>query len=79
MAAPTSTEPPRIVFVLGAGASAELGLPVGAELKTKIAGQAPGRKAHDSGVPFSDPSGDRLRAWTNGDEDFFDLRCCPDI
>ena len=38
MAAPTSTEPPRMVFVLGAGASAELGLPVGAELKTKIAG-----------------------------------------
>ena len=28
-----------------------------------IAGQAPGRTAHDSGVPFNDPSGDRLRDW----------------
>ena len=28
-----------------------------------IAGQAPGRKAHASGSPFSDPSGARLRDW----------------
>lgn len=28
-----------------------------------IAGQAPGRKVHDSGVPFTDASGDRLRRW----------------
>ena len=28
-----------------------------------IAGQAPGRKAHDSGTPFEDASGDRLRQW----------------
>lgn len=28
-----------------------------------IAGQAPGRKVHASGVPFSDASGDRLRDW----------------
>ncbi len=28
-----------------------------------IAGQAPGTRAHRSGVSFSDPSGDRLRAW----------------
>ncbi len=28
-----------------------------------VASQAPGRKAHASGVPFSDPSGDRLREW----------------
>ena len=28
-----------------------------------IAGQAPGRKVHESGVPFDDASGDRLRAW----------------
>ncbi|NNF29399.1 MAG: uracil-DNA glycosylase family protein, partial [Gemmatimonadetes bacterium] len=28
-----------------------------------IAGQAPGRRVHESGVPFDDPSGDRLRAW----------------
>ena len=28
-----------------------------------IAGQAPGRKVHASGVPFDDPSGNRLREW----------------
>ena len=28
-----------------------------------IAGQAPGRKVHQSGVPFNDASGDRLRDW----------------
>ena len=28
-----------------------------------IASQAPGRKAHESGRPFSDASGDRLRDW----------------
>lgn len=28
-----------------------------------IAGQAPGRLVHQSGQPFTDPSGQRLRAW----------------
>lgn len=28
-----------------------------------IAGQAPGLKVHQSGRPFTDPSGDRLRDW----------------
>lgn len=28
-----------------------------------IAGQAPGRKVHASGIPFDDASGERLRAW----------------
>lgn len=28
-----------------------------------IAGQAPGRKVHESGVPFADASGNRLREW----------------
>ncbi|QIE46474.1 uracil-DNA glycosylase family protein [Pseudohalocynthiibacter aestuariivivens] len=28
-----------------------------------IAGQAPGMRVHKSGVPFDDPSGDRLRDW----------------
>ena len=32
--------------------------------KILIAGQAPGARVHKSGVPFSDPSGDRLRDWT---------------
>jgi len=28
-----------------------------------IVGQAPGRKVHESGIPFADMSGDRLRQW----------------
>jgi uracil-DNA glycosylase len=28
-----------------------------------IAGQAPGRRVHESGIPFDDASGDRLREW----------------
>ena len=28
-----------------------------------IAGQAPGRKVHETSIPFDDPSGDRLRDW----------------
>lgn len=28
-----------------------------------IVGQAPGRRVHDTGVPWNDPSGDRLRGW----------------
>ena len=36
-----------------------------------IAGQAPGRKAHERGVPFDDPSGDRLRQWMGVDRKTF--------
>ena len=28
-----------------------------------VAAQAPGRKVHETGIPFNDPSGDRLRDW----------------
>ena len=28
-----------------------------------VIGQAPGRRVHDSGIPWDDPSGDRLREW----------------
>ncbi len=34
-----------------------------ASARLLIASQAPGNRAHRSGVPFSDPSGVRLRAW----------------
>ena len=38
-----------------------------------IASQAPGARAHASGVPFDDPSGDRLRSWMGLDRArFFD-------
>ncbi len=36
---------------------------LGATATILIVGQAPGRKVHASGIPFSDPSGDRLRDW----------------
>lgn len=36
-----------------------------------IAGQAPGRKVHATGVPFDDASGDRLRAWLGVTRDEF--------
>lgn len=40
-----------------------------------IAGQAPGRKVHESGVPFNDASGDRLRAWLGlSNTEFYDAR-----
>lgn len=38
-----------------------------------IVGQAPGRKVHDTGIPFNDPSGDRLRHWLGvSRETFYD-------
>lgn len=36
-----------------------------------IAGQAPGRRVHESGLPFDDPSGDRLRDWLGVDRETF--------
>lgn len=36
-----------------------------------IAGQAPGARVHESGRPFTDPSGDRLRDWLGVDETVF--------
>lgn len=37
-----------------------------------IAGQAPGKKVHETGIPFNDPSGQRLREWMGiGSEIFY--------
>jgi uracil-DNA glycosylase len=36
-----------------------------------VVGQAPGTRVHASGRPFTDPSGDRLRAWMDVDADTF--------
>ena len=38
-------------------------LQVNSDAKILIAGQAPGRDVHATGIPFDDPSGDRLRDW----------------
>lgn len=36
-----------------------------------LIGQAPGRSAHESGVPWADRSGDRLRQWLGIDRETF--------
>ncbi|MDB5422426.1 MAG: Uracil-DNA glycosylase superfamily [Brevundimonas sp.] len=41
------------------------------ETRLLICGQAPGRRVHESGLPFTDPSGDRLRSWMGVDYETF--------
>lgn len=36
-----------------------------------IIGQAPGTRVHESGIPWNDPSGERLRGWLALDSDTF--------
>ena len=36
-----------------------------------IVGQAPGTRVHETGIPWNDLSGDRLRAWMDIDRDTF--------
>ncbi|MBU2710037.1 uracil-DNA glycosylase family protein [Zooshikella harenae] len=41
--------------------------------KILIVGQAPGTRVHATGIPWNDPSGDRLRIWLDLDrEQFYD-------
>ncbi|MDI2091353.1 uracil-DNA glycosylase family protein [Commensalibacter oyaizuii] len=56
------------------------GLPLGpkpilqagsANARLLITGQAPGTLAHNTGLTFNDPSGDRLRDWLQIDRDVF--------
>ncbi|SFL44121.1 uracil-DNA glycosylase family protein [Shimia aestuarii] len=42
-----------------------------ASARVLIVGQAPGARVHESGRPFTDPSGDRLRDWLGVDGDTF--------
>lgn len=46
-------------------------LQMSAQSRILIAGQAPGRKVHASGLPFDDASGERLRAWLGLDRERF--------
>ena len=50
---------PRPVLRLGAGA------------RILIVGQAPGRRVHESGIPWNDPSGERLRLLLELDRETF--------
>ncbi|MTI09785.1 uracil-DNA glycosylase family protein [Curvivirga aplysinae] len=42
-----------------------------AKARLMIIGQAPGTKVHATGIPWNDPSGDRLREWLQLDKDQF--------
>lgn len=44
---------------------------ISATARILIAGQAPGKRVHDSGLPFNDASGDRLRLWLGVDRNQF--------
>lgn len=46
-------------------------LVVSSTAKILIAGQAPGTRVNATGIPFNDPSGDRLRDWLGVDRDRF--------
>jgi uracil-DNA glycosylase len=44
-----------------------------ADARILIVGQAPGRRVHETGIPWDDASGERLRAWMRIDrDDFYD-------
>ncbi len=46
-------------------------LRVSATARLLIIGQAPGTKVHETGIPWNDASGERLRAWLAMDRDRF--------
>ena len=44
-----------------------------ASARVLIIGQAPGTRVHETGIPWNDPSGERLRAWMETEpDDFYD-------
>ena len=46
---------------------------LGTDARVVIIGQAPGRRVHESGIPWDDQSGRTLRAWLGlSDEQFYD-------
>jgi uracil-DNA glycosylase len=46
-------------------------LQAGSTARVLIVGQAPGARVHETGVPWSDKSGERLRSWMGIGEDVF--------
>ena len=42
-----------------------------ASARLLIVGQAPGTRVHETGIPWNDPSGDRLRQWMAVEREFF--------
>jgi uracil-DNA glycosylase len=51
-------------------------LQAGRAARVLIVGQAPGARVHETGVPWSDKSGERLRSWLGVEETaFYDPSC----
>jgi len=46
-------------------------LQVSSSARILIVGQAPGHRVHESGIPFDDASGDRLRGWMGISREIF--------
>src|SRR5437867_11012561 len=46
-------------------------LSAGATARIMVVGQAPGLRVHRTGVPWNDPSGERLRTWMGVDKGVF--------
>jgi uracil-DNA glycosylase len=44
---------------------------IGQTARILVVGQAPGRRVHETGIPFNDPSGERLRNWMGVDRNVF--------
>jgi len=75
----TSDELDRLLREVRACRLCEPYLPLGprpvlraqAQARVLIVGQAPGTRVHATGVPWNDPSGERLRTWLEVDRDTF--------
>jgi uracil-DNA glycosylase len=75
----TSPELDRLLKEVRACRRCEPELPLGARpvlrahpaARVLIVGQAPGTRVHATGIPWNDPSGDRLRAWLDVDREAF--------
>lgn len=70
---------PQLLEEIRACRFCEANLPLGprpilsakSDARIIIAGQAPGTRVHATGIPWNDPSGDRLRDWLGMDRAFF--------
>ena len=76
---PRITKLDRLLHEVRACKACESELPLGPNpilrakrsAKLLIIGQAPGTKVHHTGIPWNDPSGNRLREWMNIDKETF--------
>lgn len=72
---------PDLLTAVRACKACEPHLPLGARpvlrasatARLLVVGQAPGARVHETGIPWDDPSGERLRAWMGMEEtEFYD-------